>query len=149
MRAILGEDPSGEKVDLFTDYMAGKAVLPVPDVHGLYAIGSRHGSIDSVIPELRKIVQTHEGIPAVRGGLTNKDYTRRLVDAFGRSLQSYDPSQPMGPLFGSTWEGTRAQKGLPFQGGMIDIYESRGLTEPGSMFDPKEIGRAIREWNLR
>jgi hypothetical protein len=146
IRAILGDAPSGEKVDLFTDFMAGRTALPVPDVHGLYGIGSQHGSIDSVIPELRQLVEQYEGIPARRGGLTKKDYVRRLIDAYGRDLQAWGPGQGMGPLFGTKWEGVRGQKGLPFQGGMIDIYGKYGLDQPGAMFNDRLLSDAIKNW---
>ena len=152
IRAILGEDPSGPKVDPMTDFMIGKA-SPVPDVHHMYGVGSRHTTIAQALPEIRAIVEGIERTPTRGAGrLSNKEIVQRFSDAVAETLRGHDPLRGMGPLFGSFWEGVRAQKGLAHQGGMIDILGRRGLTEPGAMFSDEALTRAIedaRPWTVQ
>jgi hypothetical protein len=146
-------DLSGPKVELFSDFQAGRTALPVPDRHYLRGIGSQYDMLDKLFPELGAMVERYEGIPPPkRGGqLQPRDYVRRLNEPVADALRRADPAmaQRMGPLFGKFWDASRAYQGQMFQGGPVDIYRPRGLMEPGAMLDPAALLRALadtRSW---
>lgn len=156
LRAIHGLPLEGPKVSLFSPFMSrgshrvqpprgGHLRVPVPDVHNLRGLGSEHESVEKLVPDLRRLVERHEGIPARGGGLTERDYVARLNEATAEALQRTDPEGELGRIFAQFWNASRAYQGLPFQGGPSDILRPRGLMERGAMLEDRALTRALND----
>ena len=88
-----------------------------------------------------RVASTNEG-----SSTTYLAFERRL----GQGAAVVEPGAEHGAaLLARPGQGIRAQKGLPFQGGMIDLYEPHGLLQRGAMFDDRLLSEAIKNWGGR
>lgn len=140
-RAIAGQPLSGDKVEAMAGFMAGEPRTPI-DVHVLYGLGAKGDAVTKEVPALRALMTRLEKLPP-RGSLTDTQVYLKYEDALRRSLQEFEPSRAYNPLFAQTWEGIRVDKGLPHQGGPLDVLRAKGLLERGAMLDPKRLKEAL------
>ena len=137
---------SGDKAEAMSGYMAGQDRRPL-DVHAIYGITGNEDpnlAFTSETKGLRALMTKAEGLKARNpGGLTDRQLYLRYEDALRRGLAEVDPRSNGNAIFGDFWEGVRLHKGLPKQGGPIDMLRKQGLLGFGAMLNPAELRRAL------
>jgi hypothetical protein len=140
--AIAGRSLPADKVEAFAQLMMDQPRIPI-DTHALHSLGSPAGwDLEQHMPSLRGMMKEAEGIPN-KTALTNSQVYSRLERAMAQALQEIDP-RPVNESFATMWEGARADKGLPFQGGALDILKRKGLLQQGALLDPERLREALR-----
>ena len=139
-RALEGLDPSGPKTEAMSQFMWGQPRSPI-DRHVLWALGSADDTLSAQQAQLKAYMLGAEGLAPHQ--LNERKVYSRYEGALARALQGLDPERPYNPLFGDFWEGARARKGEPYQGGPIDILRSRDLLGPGYLTDPDRLKAAL------
>lgn len=142
-RALANEELSGDKVEAFSGFMVGKNRKPI-DVHTLHGLGTNKVKFAEELSSLRQMMTEAEGLPR-RGGLTDTDIYKRVEHALNRALEEIAPGVATNPTFATMWEGIRGAKGLPQEGGPIDLLRNVGLLETGAMLDPGRLRAALRQ----
>jgi hypothetical protein len=146
-RAYAGEALGTPKVEEMSQLLMGPLADSGPhvpfDVHAIYGVGADSDTFDTQLKHLRALMTKAEGLPA-RGGLTDREIYYRMANALSDGLEQIAPGLPSSPTFATFWEGVRTAKGLPAQGGPIDLLRAKGLLQMGAMLDPARLAAVLK-----
>jgi hypothetical protein len=140
--AFSGQELGSPKANAFAGYMVGDPRVPM-DVHGLFGGGSFQEKIDAEYSALRHLMTAREGLP-FKKSLDEHGMYKRFEEAVVKAILPLDPTRGQNQIWGTLWEGIRDYKGLPYQGGPVDILRVKKLLGEGAMLD-----KDFLRWTLK
>jgi len=129
---------SGKKVNAMDRFGRGEPAVPI-DTHVLHGMGAEGNALQPHLGPLAERMSKQIGRK-----VTNDEAYDRLEQALIHALETIEPGVPANPRFGRFWEGSRASKGEPWEGGVQDILKHVGLDAPGAMMDVDNLKRVLR-----